>query len=454
MNRRWRWSMLAGLVVVVVAVVAVVAALGGDDEGGASAGGNGEPVTITLMDHQPPRIKLVKRMLPQFEREHPDIKVRLQEGPSTDTDFMTKLTLAYSSGTAPDVVGLPVDPADTAASGYLLDLTDRLAHWADWQKFYPKLRTDMEQQDGKTYTVPMSASIAQLFYRKDVLEKHGISTEQPQSWQELLDRLSQASKALGGPSIVFPAGKAWGAGSYAEGFINLMLGTDSKLYNTASKKWIVRSPGIEQSLGFYVDMTKSGVLDIPPLLNPEPWVPTKYKAFAKGQLAVSTGGSWSWFFDWGKDGAGPIPDLFDKVGVWNYPMPNGGGEYVTGGTGWTWAIAAKSKHPDQAFELLKWLASPKFIAQAAVTVGGVSPRNDVREKPYTDYPVLRETEEQLPKARSQPSAPGSDQISQAIAEVTESIITKRVTTASEAADAFAKRATELLGEDKVEQGAS
>ncbi len=444
MGSRWRRYRRSSLVALVV--VAVVGTLGG---GAATAAGKSNAVTITIIEHQPPRVALLKKMLPLFERTHPNIKVKLIEGPAVDTDFQTKLTLDLNAGHAPDVIALSFDPADVAASGYLLNLTRLVNRWSGWKHFYPNLRKG-EVHDGKIYTIPREATVQQLFYRKDVLKSNGISTAQPTTWAELISRLQQASKALNGPSIVFPAGKQWGGGSYGESFINALLGTKSPLYDQKTKKWVVRSPGLTQVLGLYVTMTKTGVLDIPPLLNPTPWVATKYQAFPQGKLAVSTGGTWSWFFDWGPKGSGPIDNVFKTLGVWNYPTFSGG-TYVVGGTGWRWGISAKTKHPNEAWELVKWLAGPKFIAQNAVTIGAVSPRNDVRVKPYTSYPVLIGSEHQLPKARAFNAPTGVTQIIQVVDDVTESIITTKITTDSDAADAFAKEATELLGKDKVEE---
>jgi len=424
--------------------------LAGAAAGWGSTSRRSEAVTISIIEHQPPRVALLKKMLPAFERTHPNIKVKLQEGPAPDTEFQTKLTLDLNAGHAADVMALSFAPTDVAASGYLLNLTSLVNGWSGWQRFYPRLRRD-EAIDGKIYTVPREASVQQFFYRKDILTKLHVSTSQPQSWKELMSRLTALKDAMGGPSIVFPAGKAWGGGTFGEGFINLMMGTSSKLYDTSAKKWIVRSPGLTQVLQFYLDLTRTGVLDIPPLLNPEPWTATKYDAFPKGKLAVSTGGTWSWFFDWGPKGSGPIPNVFQKVATWNYPAPNGGASYVPGATGWRWAISAKSKHPKEAFELVKWLASPAFIAQNSVTIGAISPRNDVRTKPYTTYPVLINAEKQLAKARSFNSPVGTDRMIQVVDDVTEAIITKKVTDAKSAADQFVQEATRLLGRSKVEE---
>jgi multiple sugar transport system substrate-binding protein len=435
---RGRWPVVAVLGIVVASLAAI---------GASASTRSSKAVTITIMEHQPPRVALLKKMLPQFERTHPNIDVKLLEGPAPDTEFQTKLTLDMNAGHAADVFALSFNPADVAASGFLLDLTARAKAWKSWNRFYPNLRSG-EVQGGKIYTIPREATVQQFFYRRDILKAHGISTAQPNNWSDLMSRLKKAKDALGGPSIVFPAGKAWGGGTFGEGFVNVLLGTNSPLYDTKSKKWVVRSSGLTRVLGFYLDLTKTGVLDIEPLLNPEPWVATKYEAFPKGKLAVSTGGTWSWFFDWGKKGAGPIPNVFSKVGTWNYPKPNGG-TYVVGGTGWRWAISSKSKHADEAWELVKWLASPAFIAANAVTIGAVSPRNDVRVKPYSTYKVLIDTEKQLPKARSFQSPPGVDKIIQVVGDVTESIITGKITTRADAADAFAKQAKRLLGSGSV-----
>jgi len=441
---RWHRNRRASLFT--LGLAAVVAAAG---VLAATAAGKSNVVTISIIEHQPPRVALLKQMLPLFEKTHPNIKVKLIEGPAVDTDFQNKVTLDLNSGHAADVIALSFDPADVAASGYLLNLTPLVNAWPGWKHFYPTLRAG-EVHNGKIYTIPREATVQQIFYRKDVLQKAGVSTAQPQTWSDFLSRLEKASKYLGGPSIVFPAGTQWGGGSYAESFINILLGTKNSLYDTAKKKWVVRSPGLTQTLGLFVSMTQDGTLDIPPLLNPTPWVATKYQEFPQGKLAFSTGGTWSWFFDWGPKGSGPIPNDFNTLGVWNYPTFSGG-TYVAGGTGWRWGISAKTKHSNEAWTLVKWLASPTFIAQNAVTIGAVSPRNDVKVRPYTGYPVLISSEHQLPVAKSFNAPTGVDKIIQTVDDVTQSIITKQISSASDAANAFASEATKLLGSSSVEE---
>ena len=417
----------------------------------------GDAVELTLLDHQEPRIALLQEMLPKFEEQMAaqgkNIKVNLQEAPAPDTEFQTKLTLDFNSGNAPDVTSFGgTVTADFAAAGYLLDLTTLANEWPDWEAhFYPKVRDEQLQADGKIYSIPREASIIQLFYRKDVLDANGISTEQPTSWQELLERMTGLTEVTGNPSLLIPAGEAWGGGAFFEGFIHLMLGTESPLYDDTDQKWVVRSPGLTQVLTFYEEMTRAGVLPVEPLLNPEPWVPTKYEAFPAGELAVTTSGTWGWIFDWGPEGATPIEGLFEKVATWEFPTFAGGETFVWGASGWVWAISAQSEHPNEAWELVKWLASGEFMAANSVTIGATATRDDLQTvAPYSEYPYLIDAEKRLANARAFQAPQGTDRMVQAIGQATEAVITERET-GEEAAVTLAEQATELLGEDRVKE---
>src|SRR5215207_3391410 len=164
----WRWQAMAGIVA--IALVAAACGSGGDkSSGGTKTSG---PVELTLEDHQKPRVELVRKLLPQFEEamkaQGKQITVKLVEGPAEDGAFKSKLTLDYNSGNAPDVTSIgAADASGFAASGYLLDLTDRLNGWADWQHFYQRLRDEAVQPDGRVYYVPREATIMQLWYRQD-----------------------------------------------------------------------------------------------------------------------------------------------------------------------------------------------------------------------------------------------------------------------------------------------
>jgi len=445
---------LALLVAVVTAAGALAACGGSSSESNKSNG----PVTLTLLEYQKPRADAVEKLLPQFEaamtKAGRNVKVKLVRDILPDDQFKTKITQQYNAGQAPDVTdyGASFVPG-FAGAGYLLDLTPYLEKWPDWQSFYPDVRQQIVQPDGKIYALPHEANTQTLFYRKDVLNKLGVPTGQPATWPELVTRLKQITQKTGQPAIVLPAGSAWGGGTFGEGFLNVMLGTGSTLYNQDSKKWVVESPGLTQTFGLYDELTKDKLLPVEALLNPEPWQPTKYKAFPAGTLPVAAQGTWGWRYDWGPEGAAPIPGLFSKVSTWNYPS-NDGKPYSVSSVAFSYEVTAKTKNPDEAVELAKWLSSGKAMAEQLVAVGAAAPRSGIDTiAPYSSQPALIETGKQLATSKSFPPRPGQDQIAQAVAEATEGILTGKMDGPAAAA-AFAKSAKELLGPDQVESAGS
>lgn len=415
-----------------------------------------QPVEITVLEHQEPRVKLLQQLIPKFEAETAakgtPIKVRLLEGPAPDREFRTKLTVDYNAGNAADVTSFPNSWApDFIAAGYLLDLTSRLKAWPDFEKaYYPVLREQMVRDDGKIYTLVREASVQQLFYRKDVLQANGISTEQPKTWADLLERGRQIKAKTGKPPILFPAATAWGGGTFDEGFIHLMLGTGSPLYNEKTGKWVVRSPGLLSVFKFYESLAKDDLIPVQPLLAPEPWVALKYKMFPAGDLVVTTCGSWCWIFDWGEGKPGEIKDLFNKVATWQFPSENGQ-PHVWAGMGWQWAIHSKTKNPDAAFEFVKWMASGDRIAENLAVIGSISPRNDVATiKPYSEKSFLVEAEKLLTQGKFFRARTGIDKLQRGVGVATEEIITGRAT-AEQALEKFVSMVTAELGADKVEE---
>ncbi len=379
------------------------------------------------------------------------IEVEIVEGPENDEEFRAQIEAAYAAGSPPDLTSYPgAFVPDFAAQGYLFDLTDRLAAWPDWVgHFYETLRRRTIQDDGAIYSIPRGANVLQLFYRKDVLEANGISTDQPRSWAELIARMSELRERTGRPSLLIPGGKSWGGGGFDEGFINLMLGTDSSLYDDATDRWIVRSAGLRSVFSFYETITKEGILPVEPLLGASPWEPTKFLTFPAGDLAVTTQGTWGWTFDWGPNGRAPIPNLRQKVSTWRFPTEDGSDPFVWAAENWMWTISAKTEHPDEAFELLTWLNSGEALAIDLTAVGNVAPRDDIATiSPYGDQPFLVEDERLLPIGRSFKARVGIDKIQQAAAVATEGVISGRLT-ADEAAEEFARIATQGLGAGRV-----
>ncbi len=434
-------------------------------EGLASTALAASPVTITVREHQQLRVNYLKSIIPKFEaatrKAGKPIKVNLQVGPTDDGQFQSALTIDYAEGRGPDVTSFARNAApDFIAAHRMANDTKALNAWRAWHtEWYPIMKKDVTVH-GRQYTVPREASVLSLYYRHDILKKHGISTAQPKSWADLLHRANLIKKKTGLSSgkggnpgagvLLFPAGTQWGGGTFDEGFIHLMLGTKSKLYDTKTGKWVCKSKGLLDVFTFYHTLAKDKLIPVQALLSPNPWEPTKYAAFPAGDLTVTTSGTWAWEFDWGPHGAAPISNIFHKVATWEFPTEHGGSPFVFAGLGWVWAIAANSHHKAAAMTFIEYMMNPKVLSQGLSLIGNVSPRRDTKKfAPYSKKPYIYKTENDFTTGRYFQPEIGEDKIVQLVGTATTELITLQKSP-KQALNDFYKGAIQLLGPGKVE----
>lgn len=128
----------------------------------------------------------MKEVLPDFEKEHPNIKVKLQVMPWGAAN--TRLLAAVAGGTVPDVAQMGSTwMAQFADAGALEELTlylkrSKIVKLAD---FFPAA-VSLCTYKGKTYGIPWYCDTRIIFYRPDLLESVGFK-EFPGTWDEMLD---------------------------------------------------------------------------------------------------------------------------------------------------------------------------------------------------------------------------------------------------------------------------
>lgn len=446
-SQAWRPLALVAAVVAALLLLALSAPLLGPK--------GSPPVEITILEWQERRSQATARALPEFERRMAaagrPVRVRAIDKALSDEAFRRDISDEYREGRAPDLTSYPTAwVPDFAAEGHTRDLSEYVAAWPDWSShFYPVLRDRATLEDGHIYGVPRGATVIQLFYRRDVLEDLGVSTEQPATWDDLVDRMVDLRRRMGQPPILIPAGTSWGGGTFDEGFINLLLGTESELYDETTERWIIRSPGIESVLRLYERLTAAKLLPVDALLGPRPWEPTKYRTFPDGDLAVTVQGTWGWTYDWGRGGRAPIPDLTERVGTWRFPTEKPSMPFVWAAESWAWTISTQSEHPAEAFELVKFLSAGEPLAADLAAVGNLAPRDDIATvQPYAEFEALIADERLLAVGRSFEARPGIELVQDAVGTVTEGLITGRLD-ATEAADELERMLRESLGDERV-----
>ena len=371
-------------------------------------------------------------------------------GPATDNDIKTKLTLDAAAGTLPDIFSSrPELMADFVAAGYLADLKPYLENWQDWAQ-YPDVLKGFAYFGDKLVGLPGGGTFS-FYYRKDVLEAAGISTEQPATWDDFYAICGQIAEKTEATATGIPAATPWGGGTWSEAFQMIWLSFNGPIYEDG--KWVVHSPNLLNAFKVYETISTNGWLTVDELLSPNPWEPIKYEGFPAGDVAIVTGGDWQWTFDWGPEGATPIEGLFEKVERWAFPAEDGNPfTFVDGGVGAV--VASTTVSLEGAAEFLKYGAPPEVECEIIkIHIGGPSARKDFAEK-CPDYATvvngkMLQASKFFETGRTfKFNQLGAGKISDGVGRATEDIITGTVT-AEEAMEAFATAMTDALGEEMV-----
>ncbi|OYD16778.1 hypothetical protein CH333_02695 [candidate division WOR-3 bacterium JGI_Cruoil_03_44_89] len=144
-------------------------------------GKDGDKLTIWVMGAEGEKIKDVIAL---FEKENPDISIRIQSIPWSDAHM--KLLTSVIGGTTPDICQLGTTWIPEFASMNALASLDRYVEGSDVVKegnfFEGSWRTNII--GSSIYGIPWYVDTRVLFYRKDILKEVGYD-HPPSSWEEM-----------------------------------------------------------------------------------------------------------------------------------------------------------------------------------------------------------------------------------------------------------------------------
>jgi multiple sugar transport system substrate-binding protein len=417
----------------------------------ALATGAAQAKTIRIAEHRPARIDALNKVVPDIEKKY-NVHIEVVEYPAPEKDYLTKLLTELRAGNAPDIFTAPhgSDVADMVAAGYLAPITTELKAWDGYSQFFDVGKAMATSKDGQIYVLPSMLNVQQIYYRRDMLEKAGISTEQPKTWAELLDRAKEIKAKTGAYGLLFPAGITWGDGAFVEGFRLLIVGTSTPQIVTGDGKLNLTGQGIKDAFGFYTDLINNDLMPIQPLLEPEPWVVPKYQMFPAGKLVATTGGSWGYIYDWGAQSKNPIPNVTEVVSTWEVPGKTGG-LHVLVDLESPWAVNSKSPDVALAKKVMLELGSVKADVAYAQNLGNIPGRIDAAADP--DFQKLTPLVPILAALKNGTgtylkTAEGFSAVAEGVARATEALLRKQ-TDAAGAQKILVDYVKEILGDEAV-----
>jgi multiple sugar transport system substrate-binding protein len=298
---------------------------------------------------------LFRKLLDEFERENPGIRVKDETLPAT-TDEQHQFYVINLEGKSADFDVLSMDVIwvpEFARAGWLRDLSG-LVPEDERDDFFPG-PMEAVAYEGGLYAVPWYIDAGVLYYRTDLLEKYGLAP--PRTWEELVET-SRAVMAKE-PGLY---GFIWQGKQY-EGLVcnvlEFMWSNGGGVMKDGSV--VLDSPRNVEALQFMRDLiAKYGVS--PELVTTAIEEPTR-RIFGDGKALYMRNWPYAWnIFE--REGS-PVRG---KTGVTRLPAFEGGRPASTLG-GWQLGVNRYSRNPEDAETLVRFLTSPSAQKTLALTVG-------------------------------------------------------------------------------------
>ena len=332
------------------ATAVLLAALVAGACGGGSSTSSGGSANITFWTGFTEReLGVMKDVVNDFEKTHPNIHVKVVGGISDD-----KIVAAIRGGNAPDVAHSFDAGSYTGAycsNGAWIDLADYMKQDGLSDTIFPEVPRQYSQYNGTRCALPMLADVYGLYYNKDLFAKAGL-TEPPKTVSQLLDYAKKLTVRNSDGSLKV-VGLDPMDGFYENVAAHWAPSWGVDWTDESGKSILSTSPGWATMLKWQKDL-----IDWYGYKNLVKWQASAgdefspQQAFERGKLAMNLDGEWRVAFI-----AAEHPEI--KFGT--APMPVDDSQPDLYGSGYTSGsiigIPKTSKHKDEAWQLLKYLAT-------------------------------------------------------------------------------------------------
>lgn len=369
----------------------------------------------------------VVKLLPAFEREHPDIQVNVQQLPLTAAH--QKLLTAYAGGSTPDMMQLGNTwLPELVALGAVESLQARVdaSRVIRPDQYFPAIWAT-NQIEGQLYGVPWYVDTRLLFYRADLLRAAGFDAP-PRDWAEwrrMLAALSHAPQGVYG--ILLPTNEY-------EQLMSLALQQPEPMLRDDNRYGNFRSAGFKRALAFYVDTFR--LHQAPPITAVEAGNP--WDEFGRGVYAFYFSGPWN-IGEFRKR----LPQ--SEQPSWAtapLPGPDGAGAGAAGGA--SLVIFRRSAVKADAWTLVEYLSRPDVQQQLYELLGDMPARRSVwQQDGLRDDPKVQAFRAQLERVKPSPQVPEWEQIANAMQQVAAKAVAGELTV-DEAAAEMDRRADRIL----------
>ncbi len=377
-----------------VLILFLVSGLAGCD----SAGNRAQVIEFWAMGQEGEQ---VKALLPDFERRHPDLRVRVQQIPWSAAH--EKLLTAYAGDAMPDVfqLGNTWIPEFVALRA-IEPLDERLKSWpaATLNDYFPGILAT-NRLDHRTYALPWYVDTRLLFYRRDLLAAAGFA-DTPATWDDWLKAMA-ALKTSNDPAryaILLPINE-WQLP------VILALQRGATLLRDHNQYGDFQNPLFRDAFAAYLNLFAQGLA--PPVSNTQ--MANLYQEFAKGTFAVYISGPWN-IGEFGRRLPATVQPHWDTAALPTFE--GAAGVSLAGGA--SLALNRTSPRQEAAWKLLEFLAEPEQQARFYQLTGDLPARQSAWNDPVlAGNRYAQAFRQQLQNVRATPPIPEWERIANRIA---------------------------------------
>ncbi len=355
--------------------------------------------------------EVVAELIPEFERQNPQIRVDLQQIPWTAAH--EKLLTAFAGRVTPDIAQLGSSwVPELVALGALDPLDQRIAGSTvvEPNDFFPGGWAG-NVIDRRTWGIPWYSDTRILFYRSDLLRQAGFA-KVPDNWADWV-RAMRAIKQRGNPrdfAIFLPINEY-------EPLLAFALQQPEPLLRDGGRRGNFESPGFVRASNFYLGLFDQGLA--PRATNTQ--ISNIYDEFAKGHFAFIITGPWNI----GEFESRLPPERKDDWMTAPLPGPSGPGQSIAGGS--SLAVFARSERKAAAWKLIEYLSQPAIQLKFFELTGDLPPRRSVwNARRLAGNPYAQAFREQLERTVAPPAVPEWERIGQQMRLVSERAVAGQI----------------------------
>jgi inositol-phosphate transport system substrate-binding protein len=349
--------------------------------------------------------------------------------------YRTSFSLAYSSGSAPDILSEDQDIIPEYAEEGMIIPIDKYVKAGDWQANYQDFLPglwDAVSWKGKIYGVPIEGVVNCIFYRKDVLRKMGLSdaeiarTFSPGSRDFTLDALvALAKKAKQAGLVEWGFTHRKGAGDY---WFNSVVMFGGEFVDKATGNMVIDTQALRKDFEFHKMLVDEGLT--PPDMASWDWK-VIHKYTVEGRTLFWIGGhsgQWKEYQD--KEYHEQLGKLTEEylqknMGIAPFPGLNGP---VTPVKVHAYTIVSTTENPDFCFDLISRATTPELLSLHAITTfRGPTRRSVAEQSDFKAQKYLSQVLEIMKYSQAFPKHPALGTYKSMIFEAMSGIETGRLT---------------------------